>query len=140
MFVCVCNNNAYNNNVYNNRYANVMARAFGLYTTDSSSTSCMVPFGDLLNSADGGSHNINWTFEGHYNGFVMRATSQLKDGTEVFDTYGASKPLELFVFLYGFIPDALLPEKFQNGQRDERLKYADVLQYAHSQGLAGYSA
>lgn len=121
-------------------YSNVMARAFGLYTTDSGSTPCMVPYGDLLNSADGGSYNIAWSFERAYNGFVMRANSKLKHGTEVFDTYGASKQPELFVFLYGFIPDALLPKKFQNGKRDESLKYTDVLQFVHSKGGAGYSA
>ena len=121
-------------------YSNVIARAFGLYTTDSGSTPCMVPYGDLLNSADGGSYNIGWSFESSYNAFVMRANSKLKQGTEVFDTYGAMKQPELFVFLYGFIPDALLPKKFQNGKRDESLKYTDVLQYVHSQGGVGYSA
>ena len=50
------------------------------------------------------------------------------------------KQPELFVFLYGFIPDALLPKKFQNGKRDESLKYTDVLQYVHSHGGVGYSA
>lgn len=121
---------------YKAAYSNVMARAFGLFT-GKASVPCMVPYGDLLNSADGGDYDISWGFESSFNGFVMRATHDLIEGSEIFDTYGASKQLELFVFLYGFIPDALIPDGFE---RDVSLKYADVLQYAHEHGASGYAA
>jgi len=110
-------------------YSNVIARGFGLNMTPQHQI-CMVPMGDLLNESIE-KRSVHWGFETAHNAYIMRTRQPLHRGEEIFDSYGDSKAADMFLFLYGFVPEEFIPAGFV---RDSAKKYADVL---HELGRLG---
>ena len=77
----------------------VSSRVFGIEINDKK-TDVLVPFADLLNHKR--PRQTHWYFNNILQGFVIQALQDIKEGNEIFDSYGI-KPNFRFLLNYGFV-------------------------------------
>lgn len=81
----------------------VITRVFG-FKVNGVQESGLVPLADMLNHQHPDQVNTSWSFNDKLRGFVISSTSKIKNGVEVFDTYGKKCNYRFFVN-YGFFLD-----------------------------------
>lgn len=81
----------------------VITRVFG-FNVAGCVENGLVPFADLLNHNHPSEVNTSWNYNDKLNGFVITNTSKVKNGVEIYDTYGKKCNYRFFVN-YGFFLD-----------------------------------
>ena len=76
----------------------VCSRIFGYYKNSGEEIG-MVPYADLLNHSH--SPNTTWYFDDNLEAFIVKATTDIKKNSEILDSYGDKKNIELIMY-YGF--------------------------------------
>ena len=79
----------------------ISSRIFGISMNDVK-TDVLVPFADLLNHKR--PRETQWYYDDSINSFVIQATENIKEGAEIFDSYGR-KTNARFLLNYGFALD-----------------------------------
>ena len=79
----------------------ISSRIFGISMNDVK-TDVLVPFADLLNHKR--PRETQWYYDDNINSFVIQATENIKEGAEIFDSYGR-KTNARFLLNYGFALD-----------------------------------
>ena len=77
----------------------ISSRVFGIEINDKK-TDILVPFADLLNHRR--PRQTHWYYNNILQGFVIQALQDIKEGNEIFDSYGI-KPNFRFLLNYGFV-------------------------------------
>ena len=76
----------------------VCSRVFG-YTKNNQDETGLVPYADLFNHSQ--KCNTTWYFDDSLDSFILKATSDIKKNSEIYDSYGEKTNNELLLY-YGF--------------------------------------
>ena len=79
----------------------ISSRIFGISINDKK-TDVLAPFADLLNHKR--PRQTQWYYDDHLESFVIQATEDIQEGSEIFDSYG-KKTNARFLLNYGFCLD-----------------------------------
>ena len=79
----------------------ISSRIFGIAINDNK-TDVLAPFADLLNHKR--PRQTQWYYDDNLESFVIQATENIKEGSEIFDSYG-KKTNARFLLNYGFCMD-----------------------------------
>ena len=81
-----------------------MSRQYGL-NIDGEEKQCYIPFADLINHAQEYKVNAEWMYNDGEDGFIVRATDDIKIGEQIHISYGTDKTNQDLFLNYAFVLD-----------------------------------